>query len=146
MSEYCPFDLFSGNKDRMRRALSNLMKNPQNNFKIFKNGTCCYDQDSSQNDLQASVNELFNCSHKESFESLLIKILLHPFHKDNYLSIKNLLSTDIKISDDLDVQPRIEPSLTSRLINLLSETTKVVCFIKLLSKHHLKNNKSIHNS
>ena len=34
--EYCPIDLFSNDKERMRRAIVALMHDPQNNYKAFR--------------------------------------------------------------------------------------------------------------
>lgn len=38
-SEYDPLDLFSGNKDRIHKAIRDLFATPQNNFRVFKNGS-----------------------------------------------------------------------------------------------------------
>lgn len=44
VSNYCPIDLFSGNAQRMNRAIRGLFKNPQNNLKMFKNGETVYNE------------------------------------------------------------------------------------------------------
>lgn len=44
MSNYCPIDLFTGNKFLMKQALEALVENPRNNFRMFKNGQLVYSQ------------------------------------------------------------------------------------------------------
>ncbi|XP_056162523.1 inositol-pentakisphosphate 2-kinase-like isoform X2 [Syzygium oleosum] len=39
LSEYDPLDLFSGSKERIHEALKALCNNPQNNFRVFLNGS-----------------------------------------------------------------------------------------------------------
>lgn len=39
LSKYDPLDLFSGSKERIHEALKALCNNPQNNFRVFLNGS-----------------------------------------------------------------------------------------------------------
>ncbi|KAL0113513.1 hypothetical protein PUN28_012575 [Cardiocondyla obscurior] len=58
-SNYCPFDLFSGVETRMKAAVEELLKSPQNNLKIFKDGFVVYNETSSPNDLENVLDEWF---------------------------------------------------------------------------------------
>lgn len=42
ISRYCPLDLFSGDRQRMKRAVFDLFENPHNRFKIYKDGDLIY--------------------------------------------------------------------------------------------------------
>ncbi|XP_055683002.1 inositol-pentakisphosphate 2-kinase [Lutzomyia longipalpis] len=42
VSNYCPIDLFSGDRDRMLRALRGLVETPQNNFRMWRSGQLIY--------------------------------------------------------------------------------------------------------
>lgn len=88
-SSYCPFDLFSGLPERMKFALKELLKSPQNNLKIFKDGIVVYDQDSSWSDLERVLAEWFrNCTacpkegYVDKFCDLICAGLLHPFGQE----------------------------------------------------------------
>lgn len=56
-SDYCPLDLYSGNKQRMQKAINALIANPQNNLKIFKNGNLIY-QENQDLDIEFTSEEL----------------------------------------------------------------------------------------
>lgn len=58
-STYCPIDLFSGCPSRMKRAIKALMENPQNNFRIFKDGNLIYGEETSPA-IGSTMVKLFN--------------------------------------------------------------------------------------
>lgn len=74
-SNYCPLDLFSGEKIRMKRALLNLIKNPQNNFKFFKDGSIIYSEE-SKNDFETLITKLSIFRSINIFLDFIIDILL----------------------------------------------------------------------
>ncbi|KAL2342540.1 hypothetical protein Fmac_003825 [Flemingia macrophylla] len=42
LSEYNPLDLFSGSMERIHKAIKDLFTTPQNNFRVFKNGSLIF--------------------------------------------------------------------------------------------------------
>ncbi|XP_059138732.1 inositol-pentakisphosphate 2-kinase-like [Physella acuta] len=82
-SGYCPLHLFSGNRSRMKHALESLIKTPQNNLKICKNGREVYGSEIRQ-DLSAILKGWFPINPNRRpglvsvFLDLVIEILLSP--------------------------------------------------------------------
>ena len=90
-SSYCPFDLFSGVETRMKSALKGLLKSPQNNLKIFKDGVIVYDQESNSSDLECVLAEWFcnsinstNKGYIDKFCNLICTVLLRPFISEEF--------------------------------------------------------------
>ncbi|XP_070150382.1 inositol-pentakisphosphate 2-kinase isoform X2 [Polyergus mexicanus] len=92
-SNYCPFELFSGVEGRMKIAVKELLRSPQNNLRIFKDGIVVYNQESSQNDLEDVLNEWFQNatttssgrarrSNVDEFCSLVYAALTLPFTQE----------------------------------------------------------------
>ncbi|CAL7941404.1 unnamed protein product [Xylocopa violacea] len=121
-STYCPFDLFSGVESRMKSALRGLLKSPQNNLKIFKDGVVVYDQESSSSDLERVLTEWFrnsaNSTNKEyvdKFCGLISTALLHSFASDErntdpFPSFELCTS----LEQDLKAMPYINPDLIAK--------------------------------
>ncbi|PVD24160.1 hypothetical protein C0Q70_14630 [Pomacea canaliculata] len=87
-SNYCPLDLFSGNKQRMKHALQSLIKTPQNNLKIWKDGEDVYSAE-KRLDLADILQRWFNDpTLKKSraiscFLDLVIEILMMSVSPDD---------------------------------------------------------------
>ncbi|KAG9337052.1 hypothetical protein JZ751_029819 [Albula glossodonta] len=91
MSRYCPLDLFSGNKQRMYIAIKHLLEEPQNNFRIFKNGQLIY---SCKDD--GDLNELIQQLKPYFFPSNGLI--------NGHQSSKAVLNELIQMLDSLDIE------------------------------------------
>lgn len=80
VSGYCPLDFFSGDKMRMKHALLSLVHNPQNNFKIFKNGNIIYSDKQSLNEFETIVQ---NITHFGRSTNLFIDFVAEMLLNDN---------------------------------------------------------------
>ncbi|KOC62870.1 Inositol-pentakisphosphate 2-kinase, partial [Habropoda laboriosa] len=136
-STYCPFDLFSGVEERMKSALKGLLKSPQNNLKIFKNGIVVYDQESLPNGLKCVLTEWFhnsvNSANKEyvdKFCNLICAALLHPFSSEEFKS-NTSPAHELCISTDQDLRAvqYIKSDLVAKVKKLLYFNGKI-CNLK----------------
>jgi len=73
----------------MTAAIRELLRSPQNNLKIFKDGLVVYDQESSASDLESTLDEWFRnaaCTEQlgriDEFCNLMLAALTRPFAQE----------------------------------------------------------------
>lgn len=59
LSQYCPVDLFSGYCNRMKKAIRGLIEEPQNNFRLCKNGLLIFDDKTEPVAIDSIVADVF---------------------------------------------------------------------------------------
>lgn len=75
-SQYCPLDLFSGDRSRMMTAVAGMLDSPQNNIRIFRNGQIMHDESSVSNKICRSFLSNF-LGGVDFLPSLLTTALTH---------------------------------------------------------------------
>lgn len=124
-------DLFSGDVKRMERAVSCLLMSPQNNLKIFKNGTIVYDYRSSVEDLEGVLNEWLapdkslagsQCNTSE-FCKLVCDALLKSHRPDPLVCGT---TDDDALELPSRVPPRINPQTVATVKKILGSNTQVI--------------------
>jgi len=85
ISKYCPLDLFSGERSRVRRALEDLVMSPQNNLKIFWKGVIAELEKSkvSEFDIPEILNVLVEIFVKGEQGAQVLQTLLEVQERDH---------------------------------------------------------------
>ncbi|XP_031787755.1 inositol-pentakisphosphate 2-kinase isoform X2 [Nasonia vitripennis] len=127
-SAYCPFDLFSGETERMNRALAALLHSPQNNFKIFKDGSVVYDEKvAGEESLRRIFKDWLSDEEEdplEVFQELTRYALTRPFDVDNEERVVRAEDQIREIEFEALPPSRLEPELVQRAKKLLAKEEK----------------------
>lgn len=122
---YCPLDLFSGNKGRMKHSLLELINNPQNNFKLFKDGTLIFHEKSSLTDLEDIIRNMNYFNNSNLFLDFIIEILMSDKNNPNIIHEESInIVTEGSTKQCIDSNNIKHDSFLYKLLQLqkLSET------------------------
>lgn len=89
LSSYCPLDLFSGSKERILKAIKSLIFDPQNNFRVFRDGVYCYGETTSVDNFYTLCSEMFESDSNDlinDFCELIMQALLKQFSKNDCIN------------------------------------------------------------
>ncbi|KAL5557996.1 hypothetical protein UlMin_034207 [Ulmus minor] len=107
-SRYDPLDLFSGSKDRIHKAIRNLFITPQNNFRVFLNGSLIFGAlggfakstnfsvEEAFEDALESVIQGDHGSRTKSFLQLITETVYKSRVMDRLLEVQKLDNLDIE--------------------------------------------------
>ncbi|KAI8324701.1 DUF941-domain-containing protein [Martensiomyces pterosporus] len=91
VSQFCPLDLFSGNRSRILHALDCLSASPQNNLRIFVNGHSIVSGDSSAEHSFSQWQELKNAIADVVLQESLFSRLKHLQRQLDSLDIEGIM-------------------------------------------------------
>jgi len=103
-SKYCPLHLFSGQTDRIQKSIFALLDSPQNNLRIFGDGTLLHDETTTRTEqCTAFLNTRVGCS-----DAGLVALLLTALTSPLVPTAKLVAHTDdINIRKDRDSSEQV---------------------------------------
>ncbi|KAI3464923.1 hypothetical protein Pfo_021586 [Paulownia fortunei] len=108
ISKYDPLDMFSGSKDRVQKAIKSLFLTPQNNFRVFLNGSLIFGgMDGAADSASYMVDRVFqdrlkrvivakDGMHTKHFLELVVETLLKSDLLNRFLEVQKLDAFDIE--------------------------------------------------
>lgn len=114
----------------MNRALTSLLHSPQNNFKIFKDGSVVYDDNvAGEESLRRIFQDWLSGEEEdplEMFQELTRHALTRSFDVDNEERVVRAENQIREIEMDALPPSRLEPELVRRAKQLLAEDEEVL--------------------
>ncbi|KAK4429288.1 Inositol-pentakisphosphate 2-kinase [Sesamum alatum] len=108
LSKYDPLDMFSGSKDRVQKAIKSLFLTPQNNFRVFLNGSLAFGgMDGAADSASYTLDQAFldglkhiivakDGMHIKYFLELVAETIFKSRLLDRLLEVQKLDSIDIE--------------------------------------------------
>uniref|UniRef100_A0A1B0DLS4 Inositol-pentakisphosphate 2-kinase n=1 Tax=Phlebotomus papatasi TaxID=29031 RepID=A0A1B0DLS4_PHLPP len=137
VSNYCPIDLFSGDRNRMLKALNGLVETPQNNFRMWRSGQLIYGDGIDQgfkDALQDTMHQDDVSKNLQNFLLLLLKAILKDYTGENVPNGNESLPHGSILKQILDVQLFARDNLANAADKALNEEQSFGNVERILAK------------